>query len=110
MTCWTTAMLTTNVLFLIAVRSNTRLPLSAHSRGTIYRVLFSTYLTDIEADRHSSKIFTDFVEASWVSRDYLRETSPAGLARDFIAGMTDRYFLKRFEECVLPHRIEGTFR
>ena len=38
-----------------------------------------------------------------------QSTPPAGLVRDFIAGMTDRYFLKRFEECVIPHRVEGSF-
>ena len=92
------------------IYNNPKLTAEREKIRTMYRVLFSTYLTDIEADRHSSKIFKDFVEAPWVSRDYLCKTSPAGLARDFIAGMTDRYFLKRFEECVLPHRIEGAFR
>ncbi|MGA9030476.1 MAG: HD domain-containing protein, partial [Methanoregula sp.] len=92
------------------IYNNPKLTAEREKIRTMYRVLFSTYLADIEADRHSSKIFTDFTEAPWVSRDYLRETSPAGLARDFVAGMTDRYFLKRFEECVLPHRIEGAFR
>jgi dGTPase len=76
----------------------------------MYRTLFSTYLSDIEADRRTSKIFADFVDTSWVNREYLHSAEPAELVRDFVAGMTDRYFLKRFEECVLPHRIEGTFR
>ncbi|HVP97151.1 deoxyguanosinetriphosphate triphosphohydrolase family protein [Methanoregula sp.] len=76
----------------------------------MYRTLFSTYLSDIEAGRHHSKIFTDFIHASWVNSEYLHAAEPAELVRDFVAGMTDRYFLKRFEECVLPHRIEGTFR
>ncbi len=76
----------------------------------MYHVLFSTYLKDIEGDRHSSRIFTDFINAPWVNGDYLQKTPPAGIVRDFIAGMTDRYFLKRFVECVLPHRVEGTFR
>jgi len=92
------------------IYNNPKLTAEREKIRTMYRVLFSTYLADIEADRHSSKIFKDFVEAPWVSWDYLCKTSPAGLARDFIAGMTDRYFLKRFEECVLPHRIEGAFR
>ena len=76
----------------------------------MYRILFLKYLEDVEAERHDSKIFTEFADSPWVSRDYIHSTSPAGLVRDFIAGMTDRYFLKRFEECVLPHRVEGSFR
>ena len=77
---------------------------------SMYRTLFSTYLSDIEAERHTSKIFTDFIDTPWINREYIRTAEPAGLARDFVAGMTDRYFLKRFEECVIPHRIEGMFR
>jgi len=91
------------------IYNNPRLTAEREKIRTMYRVLFSKYRTDVESDRRSSKIFTDFIETSWVNRDYLRETSPAGLARDFIAGMTDRYFLKRFEESVIPRRIEGTF-
>jgi dGTPase len=76
---------------------------------TMYRILFSKYLSDIEEDRRDSKIFTEFAGSPWVNRDYVQSTPPAGLVRDFIAGMTDRYFLKRFEECVIPHRVEGSF-
>ena len=91
------------------IYNNPRLTAEREKIRAMYRILFSTYLSDIEKDRRSSKIFTDFIEAPWVNQDYLNSTSPAGLARDFIAGMTDRYFLKRFEERVIPHRIEGTF-
>jgi len=92
------------------IYNNPKLTAEREKIRTMYRTLFSTYFSDIEADRRSSKIFTDFIDAPWVNREYLRTTDPAGLARDFVAGMTDRYFLKRFEECVIPHRIEGTFR
>lgn len=92
-----------------SIYNNPRLTTEQEKIRSMYRVLFSQYRADVEADRRSSKIFTEFIETPWVNRDYLRETSPAGLARDFIAGMTDRYFLKRFEECVIPRRIEGTF-
>jgi dGTPase len=76
----------------------------------MYRILFSKYLVDVESDRRDSKVFTEFINSPWVNQDYSRSTAPAALVRDFIAGMTDRYFLKRFEECVLPHRVEGSFR
>ena len=41
---------------------------------------------------------------------YLDTATPAELVRDFLAGMTDRYFAKRYEECVIPRRVEGRFR
>ena len=92
------------------IYNNPNLTAEREKIRTMYRILFLKYLCDAEAERRDSKIFTEFTGSPWVSRDYLRSTSPAGLVRDFIAGMTDRYFLKRFEECVLPRRVEGKFR
>ncbi|ABS56483.1 metal-dependent phosphohydrolase, HD sub domain [Methanoregula boonei 6A8] len=92
------------------IYNNPKLTAEREKIRTMYRVLFLTYLSDIESDRRSSKIFSDFINAPWVNREYLHTTPPAGLTRDFISGMTDRYFLKRFEDCVIPHRIEGAFR
>ncbi len=92
------------------IYNNPKLTTEREKIRTMYGILFSTYLQDIEGDRRDSKIFTDFIQATWVNKNYLLATSPAGLVRDFIAGMTDRYFLKRFEDCMLPRRIDGTFR
>ncbi|MFA6364369.1 deoxyguanosinetriphosphate triphosphohydrolase family protein [Methanoregula sp.] len=92
------------------IYNNPKLTVESEKIRTMYRILFSKYLCDIESDRRDSKIFKEFINSPWVNPDYSRSTSPAGLVRDFIAGMTDRYFLKRFEECVLPRRVEGSFR
>ncbi|MGP8255019.1 MAG: deoxyguanosinetriphosphate triphosphohydrolase family protein [Methanoregula sp.] len=91
------------------IYDNPKLTAEREKIRTMYRILFSTYLSDVEADHRGSKIFTEFAGSPWVNRDYVQSTPPAGLVRDFIAGMTDRYFLKRFEECVIPHRVEGSF-
>ena len=87
-------------------------PLLCSERDKIrlmYTTLFSACLADIGAECRKSRIYTDFIDSGHVSRDYLRSASPAELTRDFIAGMTDRYFAKRYEECVMPRRIEGKF-
>jgi len=76
----------------------------------MYTTLFMTCLNDLEKNARDRVIFTDFIDTSWISRNYLRSATCAELARDFIAGMTDRYFAKRFEECVIPRRVEGRFR
>jgi dGTPase len=75
----------------------------------MFATLFASCLDDIENDARGAKIFTEFIETKGISGAYLESATPAELARDFIAGMTDRYFAKRFEECVIPRRIEGKF-
>jgi dGTPase len=75
----------------------------------MYATLFETYLNDLESGRRNSKVVTDFIETGWTSPRYLETATNAELVRDFIAGMTDRYFAKRFEECVMPKRTDAKF-
>jgi len=92
------------------IYNNPKLTAEREKIKGMYRMLFYRYLDDIETDRRTSRIFPEFIESPWVNREYVASTTPAGLVRDYIAGMTDRYFLRRFEECVLPHKTEGSFR
>jgi len=92
------------------IYSNPKLTAEQDKIRVMYQTLFSRYLEDVENECRKSKIYTDFIDAPWVSQEYIDATQPAGLARDFIAGMTDRYFLKQFEDCVIPRRIQGVFR
>jgi dGTPase len=88
-------------------------PALTSERGKIermYATLFSSCLVALENEDRSAKIYTDFIDTGWTSRRYLETATPAELVRDFLAGMTDRYFAKRYEECVIPRRIEGKFR
>lgn len=57
----------------------------------LFEILFETYLSDLQSGRMDSKIFTGFL--SDMAPDYLQAHHPAEIVRDFIAGMTDRYFL-----------------
>ena len=75
----------------------------------MYATLFADCLVDLEQNTKSAKIFTDFIDMAWISRRYLETATPPELVRDFLAGMTDRYFAKRFEESVIPRRVERTF-
>jgi dGTPase len=76
----------------------------------MYRTLFSACLTDIEEGCRDARIYTDFIDSGFISHSYRESASMEELTRDFIAGMTDRYFARRFEECVLPRKVEGKFR
>lgn len=58
---------------------------------TLFEILFETYLDDLESGRMESKIYSGFL--SDMAPDYLHTHQPAEIVRDFIAGMTDRYFL-----------------
>lgn len=75
----------------------------------MYATLFETYLQDLKNGRRDSKIVWEFIKTGWTSPRYLETATDAELVRDFIAGMTDRYFAKRFEECVIPRRVDGKF-
>jgi len=59
----------------------------------LFGLLFNRYLKDIEAGREDSVIFTGFLKD--MDDQYLRDYSPAEVVRDFIAGMTDKYFLRQ---------------
>lgn len=72
----------------------------------MFDTLWGVCLTDIRDKKYVSRIYTDFIFASWVDRNYIAQASPAELVRDFIAGMTDRYFKERFAEIVMPKRVE----
>jgi dGTPase len=77
---------------------------------TMFSTLFSACLNDLAEERHTARIYTDFIDSGHISPAYLDSATPPELARDFIAGMTDRYFARRYEECVMPRHIEGKFR
>ncbi len=66
----------------------------------LFQLLFERYLADIERENRSSVIFSGFLKD--MSEDYLHSHRPAEIVRDFIAGMTDRYFLAQCPENLRP--------
>ena len=71
--------------------------------GTIeklFGMLFENYLNDIETENRSSVIFTGFLED--MSEDYIKNHRKEEIVRDFIAGMTDHYFLRQCPEDMRP--------
>jgi dGTPase len=75
----------------------------------MYGTVFSACVDDVRAGRVSAPIYRDFIDTPWISAAYVASATPEELARDFIAGMTDRYFETRFREIMLPRRIERRF-
>lgn len=73
----------------------------------LYEYLFSTFLSDIRGRKADSVIYTHFLEN--MSSGYLEKHRPAEIVRDFIAGMTDSYFLAQCPEKMRPESIQDFF-
>ncbi|MBR1368822.1 phosphohydrolase [Methanocalculus chunghsingensis] len=73
----------------------------------MFLAVFEALHEDLKENRSESRIFTDYLDAPWISESYKNEISPAGAVRDFIAGMTDRYFERVYTELVLPRKFES---
>ncbi|MCF8078531.1 MAG: HD domain-containing protein [Desulfobacterales bacterium] len=68
---------------------------------TLFEVLFERYLSDIETDNRDSVIFRRFL--SDMSEAYTTSHRKEEIVRDFVAGMTDQYFLRQCPEHLRPH-------
>jgi len=66
----------------------------------LFAMLFEKYLDDIETENRMSVIFTGFLEN--MSEDYINTHCKEEIVRDFIAGMTDHYFLRQCPENMRP--------
>jgi len=75
----------------------------------MYEIVFSGFLDDLTNERKESKIYSDFLNSGRIHPAYRMGASDPELVRDFVAGMTDRYFERRFRDFVMPGRVEGRF-
>lgn len=66
----------------------------------LFEILFEQFLADIENENRSSVIFASFLED--MSEKYIQHHSSAEIVRDFIAGMTDQYFLRLCPQDMVP--------
>ena len=85
------------------IYKNPRIKTQAQKIQKIFRFMFESFIKHVEQGNEDSRIFKDFLGNK--NDDYSRNTQPAEKVRDFIAGMTDNYFIDCFEE--LPSRPEG---
>lgn len=60
-----------------------------------FNTLYSKYLNDLEYTKKDSEIYTLFLDN--MSDDYISNTSNKRIVIDFIAGMTDNFFIKCYE-------------
>jgi dGTPase len=69
--------------------------------------LFARLLQDVQQKRLASSIWTDFLAS--MAAAYLESHQPAEIVRDFIASMTDAYFLRRCQELFFPQPLPLKF-
>jgi dGTPase len=70
-----------------------------------YRTLFRNYLDDLRHERRGSVIFIEFLDR--MESHYRERNSPTAMVRDFIAGMTDDYFMVQAAQagCSVPVKL-----
>ena len=89
---------------------NPRIKKDVEKIKTCYRALFESYLEEMETGKHGEKstFFAEFV--SKMDAEYVSGNPPAAIVCDFIAGMTDDYFLKQASllGCEIPEKKECT--
>ena len=65
-----------------------------------FKILFDLFYEDVNKQNRQSVIYTDFLSDK--SGKYIEETSAALKVRDYISGMTDRYFADILKKMVVP--------
>jgi dGTPase len=68
-----------------------------------YRILFEFLLHDLEVKNETSYVWLNFCWNKPVK--YQEETTPVQMVIDYIAGMTDTYFIRTLETLIVPKRI-----
>lgn len=66
--------------------------------------LFDVYIDDIEHNRTEMDIFKHFLSCH--TGKYIETEPPERMVADYIAGMTDHYFLKQYELRFIPQLID----
>ncbi len=79
--------------------------IKAHLNGIqdIFIHLYHTYLSDLETENLDSVIFTQFLKG--MDQHYRETHRPGEIVRDFIAGMTDSYFIRQAPAALRPKPI-----
>ncbi|MFU8818153.1 MAG: deoxyguanosinetriphosphate triphosphohydrolase family protein [Desulfurivibrio sp.] len=62
-----------------------------------YRTMFGRYLEDLSSEQHQAPIFTEYLRI--LAPQYRERAGDVAVVRDFIAGMTDEYFLNQARVC-----------
>jgi dGTPase len=83
---------------------NPRIKRHTKSIGILFEIMFEKFMQDLAKGDVTSQIYNSFL--SDMSEDYLATYQHAEIVRDFISGMTDRYFLRQCPDHLRPDIID----
>jgi len=66
----------------------------------MFKLLFERYYEDLETGNDNSEIYGEFLKG--MSEEYRENSSKVVIIRDFMAGMTDEYFLAQCRKYLIP--------
>jgi dGTPase len=76
--------------------------------ANMFRTVLNRYTDDLERDRADSPIYQWALKG--FRRDYMRTTPKARIVVDYVAGMTDDFLNRQFQEMVIPRSFGHKFR
>lgn len=83
---------------------NPRIKRHTNTIRSLFEFLFDKYLEDLQKENKTSPIFSGFLEN--MSEIYIQSHRPEEIVRDFIAGMTDNFFLRQCPKYMRPPETE----
>lgn len=86
------------------IYTHPRLKVESNKIRLGYQVLFETFLHDLEHKKEKGVLWSEFIQNK--SQAYQEESSSVRKVIDYIAGMTDHFFVRMLEKWVLPKRID----
>jgi dGTPase len=89
------------------IYDNLRIKAETPKIEALFRRLFDRFLADVEAGREDSPIWVDFLAT--MDAGYRESRQPAEVVRDFLASMTDAYFLRTSQELFFPQVLRVGF-
>jgi dGTPase len=89
------------------IYDNPRIKAETPKLEALAAALFHRFLTDLQERRQHSPIWTDYL--AQMDPAYLEGHQPAEVVRDFLASMTDAYFLRQSQELFFPQPLPIKF-
>jgi dGTPase len=89
------------------IYNNPRIKEETPKLAVLAESLFARFLEDVNRERRSSPLWQDFL--AQMEPLYLESHQPAEIVRDFMASMTDAYFLRQCQELLFPRPLPVRF-
>ncbi|OQY48643.1 MAG: phosphohydrolase [Desulfobacteraceae bacterium 4572_87] len=89
------------------IYKNTRVKKQTSKVKLMFSLLFEKLFEDLNQRGETSVIYDEFLKG--MSESYRAKTPAAGMVRDFIAGMTDEFFMDQCQKHLIPKTTHSLF-